>query len=250
MATRRQLEEQQAQAAIDLAEVDEQLAAGEFDGATADRMRARYRREMETIAAQLAGAPEDEPTGRSLNRTLIGTALMVIATIGVVFLVAGAVDDREAGQFATGSIEGRDLSEVSTEEMERVVAEFPGVVDMRLALARRYFEAGDFSSALPHYLTILETQQDNPEANANVGWMTYLSDPSQAPVAATLLERSLAVAPDYQQAIFFLANVRLYGLDDPAGARPLLEKLSEDGELPDDIADVVDELLNATAGSS
>ena len=53
MATRRQLEEQRAQAAVDLAEVDEQLAAGEFDAATAERMRARYRRELERIADQL-----------------------------------------------------------------------------------------------------------------------------------------------------------------------------------------------------
>ena len=249
MATRRQLEEQHAQAAVDLAEVDVQLASGEFDQATADRMRARYRKELETIAAQLAGSPEEEPTGRSLSRTLMGTALMIVATIGVVFLVAEAVDEREAGEFATGSIEGRDLTDVTTEEMERVVAEFPGVVDMRLALARRYFDAGDFSAALPHYLVILETQPANPEANANVGWMTYLSDPAQAAVAATFLERALDSVPDYRQATFFLANVRLYGLNDPGGARPLLESLADAGDLPEDIAGLVAELLAETEGA-
>ena len=245
MATDQQRQEREAQARLDLAEVDEQLTAGELDEATAEQLRARYRAELEAAAVETT---DPEPTGPSVKRVLVGTALMTVAIIGIVFLVAGAIDDRQPGEFVTGNIEGRDLSEVSTEEMEQVVADFPNVVGMRLSLARRYFDAGDFSQALPHYLRILEQEPANPEANANVGWMTYLSDPAQSETAAAFLERALATVADYPQASFYLANVRLYGLGDPGGALVLLESLAG-ADLPDDVAEAVDLMLtDAGAG--
>lgn len=239
MATSRQ-EERTAQARLDLAEIEEQLAAGELDPATADRLRERYENEIAT--AELDGAAE-EPAGPSLMRIVVGSVLMTAAIIAVVFLVAAAIEDREPGEFVTGNIEGRDLSEISTAEMEEVVADFPNVVGMRLALARRYFDVGDFSSALPHYLAILEQEAANPEANANLGWMTYLSDAGQAETAAAFLDRALATVPDYPQASLYLATVRLYGLDDPAGALELLEPLSERDDLPEDVAAAVEQML-------
>lgn len=239
-------EERVVQARLDLAGVDEQVAAGELDEATAKRLRARYEEEIET-AGVAEGASERE--GPSLRRVIAGAVLMTAAIIGVVFLVANAIDDREPGEFVTGNIEGRDLSEISTAEMEEVVADFPNVVGMRLALARRYFDAGDFSEALPHYLAVLEQDAANPEANANVGWMTFLSDPAQSATAAAFLDRALESLPDYPQASFYLANVRLYGLNDAAGARTLLEALAARSDLPDDVASAIDAMLLDAGGS-
>ncbi len=244
MTTRHQLEERQAQAAADLADVEEQLDAGELDQATATRLRDRYQAELESLEAQVEAAPAQAPLapGRSRSRALVGTLLVVVATIGVVFLVAQAIDDRNPGDFVTGNIENRDLSDVSTAEMEQVVADFPNVVSMRLALARRYFQAQQFSQALPHYFAVLDQDPTNHEALANLGWMTYLADPNQSVTAEAYLERSLAAAPAYGDAMFYLANVRLYGLNDPAGARELLEALAAE-DLPKEVAAVFEEML-------
>lgn len=233
MSTRQQLDEQIAQARLDLAEVTEQLAAGELDEATALRLRRRYEAEIEDASQQQPAAPGEGPPSR--RRLAIGIAFMAAAIAGIVFLAVQAIDDRRPGDFVTGNIEGRDLSEVSTAEMEAVVADFPNVVGMRLALARRYFESGDLSTALPHYLAVLEQDPSNPEANANLGWMTFVSDPGQAATAAAFVERALSTAPGYAQATFYLANIRLYGLEDPAGARPLVDELLRMDDLPPDV---------------
>lgn len=249
MTTRRQLEERISQARLDLAEIETQLADGELDPATAAELRRRYEEEIARAGAAGQALPEAAPaTGPAMRRVVAGTLLMTAAVIAIVFLVARAIDDRAPGEFATGGIEGRDLSEVSTAEMEQVVTDFPEVVGMRLALAGRYFDAGQFSEALPHYLTVLEQDAANPEANAMVGWMTYLSDPEQSPTAVAFLERSLQAAPGYAQAQFFLANVLLYGLDDPAGALPLLEELRSTADLSDDVAATIDRMVADAGG--
>ncbi|MGI9649313.1 MAG: hypothetical protein ACR2OI_12415, partial [Acidimicrobiia bacterium] len=134
--------------------------------------------------------------------------------------------------------------------MEQVVADFPNIIDMRLALAGRYFEAGDYSAALPHYLTVLEQAPDQPVANANIGWMTYRSDPSAAATAAVFLERSLATAPNFADALFFLAVVRLDGLDDGPGARPLIEELLRLDDLPESLESELRTMLAETEAGS
>ena len=251
MTNRHQLEERRAQAASDLIELDEQLASGEVDPATADRLRARYRAELVSldVLAQAASTDAGPPPDRSVGRMVVGTFLVVAAAAGVVFLAAQAIDDRRPGEFVTGGIDSRDLSEVSTAEMEKVVTEFPNVVSMRVALARRYFDAGDFSSALSHYLTALEQDPTNPEALANLGWMTYLSDPAESATAAAFLKRSLDSAPGYAQAMFFLANVQLYGLGDPAAALEVLEDLEKAEDMPEDVAERLAEMVIEARGS-
>lgn len=235
MTYRHRLEERRAQAAVDLAEVGEQLTSGELDEETAAGLQSRYELEIEQVDRQLLQAVDDaghQPPGRSTARLVTGSLLMVAGIIAIVFLAARAIDDRQPGEFATGSIDDRELSEISTEEMEQVVADFPNIIDMRLALAGRYFEAADYSSALPHYLKVLEQDPAHPVANANIGWMTYQSDPAAAATAGAFLERSLATAPNFADAMFFLAVVRLYGLDDGPGARPLIEELLQLEDLP------------------
>jgi tetratricopeptide (TPR) repeat protein len=115
--------------------------------------------------------------------------------------------------------------------MEEVVAANPEIVGMRLALARRYFEAGEFDQAIDHYMIVLEQEQD-PEALANVGWMTYLSD--RPDVALGYLERAIALEPDFAQAYWFLANIR-YALGDTEGAIEPLEQLLAFDAVPDEV---------------
>jgi cytochrome c-type biogenesis protein CcmH/NrfG len=133
-----------------------------------------------------------------------------------------------------------DLSTVTNEEMETVVAANPDIFAMRLALARRYVEAGEFSNALGHYMYVLERETD-PEALMYVGWMTYLS--GDATTGAGLLEESLAIRPDHPLAQWFLANVLFHGTEDPQNAEPLLQAVIDSETAPAEIVEEAQRML-------
>ncbi len=217
-----------------------QVEMGELDDATASKLLSTYEAETK--------APPPEPTSSRGSRVAAGVTVMAVAIGAVGFAVVRSSEARPVGGLLTGGIvdDGpRDLSNVTNEELEAVVAANPEVIPMRLALARRYFNEGDFSAALPHYLAILEREAD-PEALANVGWMVYLNDSPDT--AAAYLERSLEAAPDYTQAQWFLANVRLFGLDDPEGAAPLLRQVLATNDVPDEVRREAESMLaEATA---
>jgi len=118
---------------------------------------------------------------------------------------------------------------------------------MRLALAGRYFNEGDFSAALEHYLIVLEEEQ-NPEALANLGWMTYLSGDVDTGLA--LVERSLGVTIELPQAHWYLANIRYWGLSDAAGAVGPLETLLAFESIPDEVRDEASQLLGDVKAAS
>lgn len=186
--------------------------------------------------------PHVEPIARSPRRALVGAGLAALAGGAVLVMATQAVVERPAGGFVTGNDPGgRDLSEVTNQEMEEVVAANPDLVGMRLALADRYFLAGEFSPAVDHYLEVLQRRPNEPEALSRVGWMAYLS--SEPETAAGYLERALEAAPDYPEATWFLANVRLYGLDDPQGALPLLESLARLPDLSSEVREQVVAML-------
>lgn len=242
--------EWRASARSDLEAIDAQVESGELDAATAERLRTVYEAEVEATSEALTGLEDSSPpTTRSRARFAVGAAVVVGGIALATFAVIKAVEPRGEGGFVTGGVTdaGQDLSEVSNEELETVVAANPGVVPMRLALARRYFEDGDYSAALPHYLAVLDAEQD-PEALASLGWMAYSS--GEPNTAAGYLERSLEVAPDYPQAKWFLANVRLYGLDDAAAAALLLEDVLAADGVPVEVRQEAKRMLaEASAGS-
>lgn len=177
--------------------------------------------------------PSIQTPGRA--RTVAGSGLVVGACLLVGWLAFQALEEEPVAQA------GRDLSTVTNEEMEEVIATNPEVVGMRLALADRYFQSGQFSNALTHYREVLDRQPRHPEALARVGWMVFLS--GEPEVAARFEERALAEAPDYAEAKWYLANVRLDGLADPEGAIPLLEELLEVEDLPPDVLEAVRQRL-------
>jgi hypothetical protein len=82
---------------------------------------------------------------------------------------------------------------------------------------------------------------DDPGALANVGWMTYQS--GVAEVAASFVERSLEIQPDGGVAYWYLANIRFYGLDDPAGAIEPLQNLLRYDNLPEELRTAAGDLL-------
>ena len=241
----------------ELADIDRQRSDGDLDAVTASKIRDRYEAELadlessdkadSTVTADDGDGPVVEPGRKRLDqRALVGIGLVaiVLVVIGVFAVrslntptVVGA--DGIVGDVVRGGSEV-DLSTISNEEMEAVVAENPDIVPMRLALARRYFEAGEFDKALDHYFEVLDRER-NPEALANVGWMTYLSQ--RPDIAANYVEAALEIQPDFLAAQWFLGNIyTTLGRLDEAEALLLVVVASPD--VPDDVRQSARELLD------
>jgi tetratricopeptide (TPR) repeat protein len=170
----------------------------------------------------------------------VAIAVVVIGVFAVNSLSGPSTGGAEgiASEVITGD-DPIDLSDISNEEMEAVVADNPEVVGMRLALARRYFQEGDFDSALDHYMVILDVEQ-HPEALANVGWMTYLS--GRPDVALGYVEAALERQPNMPTALWFLGNIQsaLGNYDAAVGALTLIV---DSDDIPDDIKESAKALL-------
>jgi cytochrome c-type biogenesis protein CcmH/NrfG len=233
-------EGQRDQALRDLVEVDRQLSDGELSEQDAEVLRARYEGEalmalrrltsLDTTSAATARARRPRLQPR-LALYVLGLALAATAAI----LVPGYVSDRPAGGLVTGNEamaqpgvsaaaapEDR-LASVTDAQLEAVIAQNPNVVGMRLALAERYANNGRTGLAVVHYTKVLKQEPENPEALAHLGWvMLRLNRPEDA---ASLVDRALRSEPRLADGLWFQANVRLYGLDDPAGAISSLDLL-------------------------
>lgn len=254
------IQEQIGQVERDLVEIAEQEAAGELDPATFERLRTRYEAERAALLDELAGtatpAAAPEPTERLITgRRLAGAAVLVIAVAGLTLGVVNATGDSSGVEGVASDVVaggGVNLDDISNEQMEAVIAENPDIAPMRLALADRYFAEGEFSSALTHYMYVLDTLGvDDPGALANVGWMTYQSGVPD--VAASFVERSLEIEPDGGVGYWYLANIRFYGLDDPAGAIAPLQNLLRYDNLPEELRRAAEDLLadaEATQGAA
>jgi tetratricopeptide (TPR) repeat protein len=240
----------------ELADIDDQVRNGDLDADTAARIRDRYRMELEdleaseriepTEASDTDNVAESAPHRRRLDqRALVGIGLVTVAlvVIGVfAFRSLNTTSVVGADGIVADVVRGDgqvDLSTITNEEMEVVVAENPDIVPMRLALARRYFEDGEFDKALDHYFEVLDREQA-PEALANVGWMTYLS--GRPDIAAGYVEVALGIQPDYLAAKWFLGNiyVSLGRFDE---ALPLLTEVLASDDTPDEIKDSALELI-------
>ena len=241
----------------DIEEVEQQLAEGELDRATADRLIDRYRLELQSLEVsdqpEITDRIEEEATQSAPSgRRWAGTLLL----IGVVLIVAItaflAVRPREDG-FITGNPPTPiDLSEVTNDQMEAVIAanpDIPEIAAMQLALADRYFEEGSFSEALPHYLDALEGTLDPPRRArglARVGWMSYLS--GNVDLALSYLRGARSIDSGYTETNLFLGFL-LLEQEDFEGALEQLTPLLEDEGLPDDIRGAVEAAIRSAEES-
>jgi len=257
------LEERRRIALRDLEELAEQVLNGELDEETAAPLRAGYEAELAAVDEAAAAEPVSAATevgtraetaaepaeGRSSNRIVVG-ALALVGVLTVVILLAAQVfrsDPEPSPQTPTdvAAIDG-----ASAEEMESLVAAHPESVAMRLALADLYFEQGEYSSAIDHYLVVSNgelTIQEESRTLGRIGWMAYST--GQVESAVQFINNSLELNPDYYEGKLFLGMVSLYGLEDPAAAIPLLEEINALPDLGDPLrAEVEAALADARAG--
>ncbi len=197
------------------------------------------------------------PQSRSRSRTLVG-GLVLAGAAAVVVIVAGFfLQDREGPTAGVANLEVQDLSEVSNETMEAVVAanlDNPQINGMRLALAERYYEAGDYRSAFPHYLAVAEaTAASDAElvtALVRLGWMAWDGN-GEVEAAIGLLDQALTIDSDSTTAMFLKGQVLWCGAGDADAAAGLFSVVLADPELSDDSKALVGSNLEAvTRGES
>lgn len=194
--------------------------------------------------------PFDEGARQWSDRRIIVViavfALALAAVVGTFLVLRGhdatkpgaaAAANADVGSTPSTTQDGRDLSQVSNDEMEAVIAANPNVVPMRLALVERYLSAADKETTVDAKRAQLQKAQfhageaaaratttaDQARALRYLGWTTaLLTDPAKG---AQLLQESLDMEPANPDALWFLATVKFEKLNDPAGAKPLLEQL-------------------------
>jgi len=261
-AHRSLLEELRDQALRDIVDLDRQVSEGELPPTEAAGLRQRYEVAALRALTELAHGSEPPPEEGTAVRTRVRRpravrAAYAIGAAGAVFaavvLLPAYVGERPAGGFVTGNevMAGptdagsgaipRDISTVSDADMEVVVAANPEVIDMRLALANRYVEEGDYAAAARHYTVALEQQPDNIEALAHFGWLYLQLD--EVAEAVRYIDQALELDPAHQEALWFQANIELYGRSDPAAALAVLARLQQRDDLEATVRAQVDELV-------
>jgi Flp pilus assembly protein TadD len=164
--------------------------------------------------------------------------LGVLVTAGV--LALGNASD-QGPMPGAATVDGLTL-----EEMERLAAERPDDVALLLALGHRHFDRSDYDLALAEYLRVLEAEPGHVRAMARSGWIAFEGGDSE--LAERLVAEALALAPKDPEALWFLAHIRMYGLDRPADAVDALRVLAARDDLTDGFRAQVDQLLAEARG--
>lgn len=263
MTTERELLEQRRdQALADLVDLERQVAAGEVPAAVAERLRRRYEADAARAMDRLDTAPQPvndgkgpAPSRRSRGRVAAYIAAAAIAVFAAAIVLPQYVAQRPERGFITGNeaaqsdpasdsrapstprSTGRDLSKVTEAEMEAVIAANPDIVGMRLALARRYLDKGQYDKAGEHYGVALKQDPRNPDVLAQSGWLLFKLGKPDA--ALRFVDEALEIDPTSPEALWYKANILLDGRKNPDAALVILRQLSARDDLPADLhADV------------
>ena len=220
----------------DLDELAAQQAAGEIDPEAARHLRESYEAELAETQAALReiSAASETPLPRSTTRAVAGTALVVGALV-VIVLAAGAFIVDRPGQSSGVADVAADPDSVSNETLAAVIAanvDHPQIDGMRLALAERYYEEGDFQSAVPYYFDVASSDKATPAQAATaltrLGWMTYAGN-GEVDTALELLAQARELVPDDPFPLYLEGLVEWCGRGDAAaGAEAFRQVLRND----------------------
>lgn len=184
-------------------------------------------------------------------RRLAPIMILAVAVGAIVLIVGFFVQDPSDTESGVAAIQPENLDEVSNETMEAVVAanlDHPEVDGMRLALAERYFQEGDYSSAFPHYLAVAgsENAADSQEVAALVrlGWMAWDGN-GEAETAVGLFDQALEVQPASTSAMYLKGQVLWCAALDHEQAETLFEQVLESPTLEQTSRDTVQADLSA-----
>lgn len=192
----------------------------------------------------------DATSGPS-SRVLIG-GLGILAGVAAVIVVAAAlIQEPATANEGAAEVDGTNLENASNETMEAVIAanlEHPEIDGMRIALAERYFEAGDYRAAFPHYLAVAEsgTASDAQVTTALVrlGWMAYDGN-GEVATAVTLFDEALAISPGSHVALYLKGQVLWCGAGRLAEAGDLFRQILDDPATSEETRDQVEQDLES-----
>ena len=202
-------------------------------------------------------APEDPDIDTSVRgRKAVGALILIGSAAAVVMAVGFFLQDRNELATGVAAIDVDNLDEVSNETMEAVVAanlEHPQISGMRLALADRYREEGNYRAAFPHYLAVAEagasTAGQRVAALSGLAWMTWDGN-GEAKTALGLLDRALEIQPGSVAVRFLEARIlRCSGTMDRS-EEVLSDLLDEPGLTEEWRSAVTDELTAIGAGEA
>lgn len=184
-------------------------------------------------------ADEEEPgeKGRGRGRLIAGGAVLIGSLVVIVVAASGSIQDSQSAAEGIAGLASEDLAEVSNETLEAVVAanaEHPQINGMRLALADRYYDSGDYRSAFPHYLAVAENTTSDPEALtalSRLAWMAYDGN-GDVDTATGLLQEALEIDPDSQVALYLMGTVRWCGAGENDVAVELFSRVLDSPDLP------------------
>ena len=185
--------------------------------------------------------PVEEPQGRSKLRMALGTLVVVGSFVGIVLLAVSFFQNPENPNAGLAALDAEDLADISNDTMEAVIAanlDNPQINGMRLALAERYFEAGDYRAAFPHYFAVASSPQatDDEVAAAliRLGWMAWDGN-RELETAVGLFDQALAMDPSSSTAKYFKGLVLWCGGADLDTAADLFQQVLEDDQLSEDV---------------
>lgn len=181
----------------------------------------------------------DERVPPTRTRRIAGAMILVGGLIAIVLVADALLQDRAAGPAeGAADVTVENLDDVSNETVEAVIAanlDNPQINGMRLALAERYFQAGDYRSAFPHFLQIAQdgTSTDDQATTALVrlGWMAFDGN-GELDTAIALFDEALEVSPGFWGALYWKGQV-LWCAGENDEAVGLFEQVLADNEVED-----------------
>jgi cytochrome c-type biogenesis protein CcmH len=196
------------------------------------------------------------PPASGRTRWIMGTGLLVLAGAITVATVGQFRQARPADQNLSGIAgEGFDPDSISNETMEAVIAaqsDNPQINGMRLALANRYFDEGDYQNAFAHYQAVLDSEPAAAEAAAaytRLGWMVYDGN-GETDLGLELIDRGLTLVPEDAFALYLKGRVTWCGKGDAEAAATIFGRVLTTSGLDEEVrSQVSSDLESAESGA-
>lgn len=238
------LEEERRFLLRSLTDLEREHDAGDVDDLDYQTLKDGYTVRTASVLRQIEQGRDSLPavTPRRWSRIVAVTAAVLVGSIGVGFVLAGAWGERSSGQEITGLTPGDE---------SRIV----------LTNARDAMGAGDFATANALFAEVIDAERargrDNAEAVAYFGWTLALvtrqnpdqTDADERYAAAVLaLGQATEIEPDYADPYCFLAIVEFQFRGDAEAALPHIERCEASnppGEVASLVASFADEIRTA-----
>tara|TARA_B100000963_G_scaffold118552_1_gene103207 strand:+ start:260 stop:745 length:486 start_codon:yes stop_codon:yes gene_type:complete len=137
-----------------------------------------------------------------------------------------------------------NLDNVSNAEMEKVIELNPDIFPMRIALANRYFEEFDYSSALPHFMYVAQNSEDielKSLALSQIGWMVH--DSGDTETSLNYIEEALSLSPDSLLAKTYFGIILIQQEDTRKEGYEILSLLKTNPILSNEDLEIIEEIL-------